>query len=822
MIVNLSWSPLNSGPFVYFLMPSRSFCLRSTQQSYMHLSQKFYESMKACGDLKLVPVARKIHAQLISTGLNSSIFLQNHLSNMYSFCGLIDDACRVFCDIGSRNVFSYNTMINGLASSGRIGEAKKLFDEMSERDSVSWNTMMSGYFCNGKSEDTIKVFASMIRDSASIPNLYSFSCVMKACGRLGYVKLALQLHGLVMKFDSGIDASIEKSIMDMYIKCRVLDYAERVFLRMPNPSLFCWNSMIYGYSNLCAVEKAVNLFQKMPEHNSVSWNTMISIFTQHGFWSETLRMFVEMWNRGFAPNSMTYATVFRACTRVYDLEWGTHLHARAVRMEPSLHVFVGNGLIDMYAKCGHLEYARRVFNSLIEPDAVSWTSLISGVAQFGLEEEALVLFNQMREIPIALDEFTIATVLGVCSGQKFLSVGEQLHAYTIKTGMESYVPVGNALVTMYMKCDNTHKVNYAFQLMPKKCIISWTLMISAFSQAGDVEKAWNCFSKMPERNIITWNSMISTFNQHGFPEDSLKLFNLMLWKGIKPDWVTFATSINACADLAMLNSGMQIAALTKKLGFGSDVSVANSIITMYARCGQVEEARKTFDSITIKNLISWNSMMAGYAQNGQGRKVIEIFDNMLKMKSEPDHISFVSVLSGCSHSRLVTEGKHYFISMIKDHCISPTHEHFACMVDLLGRSGFLEEAKSLIDGMPFKPTVDIWGALLGACRIHCNTKLAELVVRNLFELDVDISGSYTLLANLYSDSGKLDGVAGVRKLMREKGIRKNPGCSWIEVDNTINIFTVDDVNHPQIKEIYRVLEQIREKIENNGDYGEAV
>ncbi|KAK9270075.1 hypothetical protein L1049_025649 [Liquidambar formosana] len=506
---------------------------------------------------------------------------------------------------------------------------------------------------------------------------------------------------------------------------------------------------------------------------------------------------------------------------VYDMGWGSHLHGRIVRMEPSLDVFVGSSLIDMYAKCGHLNYARRVFESLTERNVVSWTSIIGGVAQFGFEEEALVLFNQMREVPVASDQFTLATVLGVCSSRNDIFLGQLLHAYTIKLGTESSVPVGNALVTMYAKCGNIQNANHAFALMPIRDMISWTAMITAFSQTGDVVKAREYFNKMPERNVITWNSMLATYIQHGFWEEGLKVYTLMLREGVKPDWITFATSISACADSTVLKLGNQIMAQAEKQGCGSNVSVANSVVTLYSRCGRIEEARKVFDSIVMKDLISWNAMMSGYAQNGQGRNAIEIFENMINMGCAPDHISYISVLSGCSHSGLVPEGEHYFNSMTKDHGIHPTSKHYVCMVDLLGRAGLLDQAKNLIDRMPLEPDAAIWGALLGACRIHGNTKLAEISANNLLDLDVEDSGSYILIANLYSDSGKLEGVADVRKLMREKGIRKNPGCSWIEVDNRVHVFTVDETNHPQIKDIYRTLEEIIKKIEETGSYVSA-
>lgn len=752
-------------------------------------------------------------------GLEASIFLQNHLLHMYSNCGLTGDAYRVFDSIEFPNVYSWNTMISGLTESGQMREAEKLFEEMPGRDTVSWNSMMSGYFHNGELEATIKVFLSMVQDCCCVPDPFSFSCVMKASAALGYLKLAFQLHGFAEKFHFGKDSTyVENSVIDLYIKCGAMDSAQKVFSKNRYPSLFCWNSMIYGYSRHGSIKKAIELFAKMPDRDTVSWNTMISILSQHGFGAETLNTFREMWIQGFRPNAMTYASVLSACTSVYDLEWGAHLHARIVRMEPGPDVYVGCGLIDMYAKCGCLESARRVFDGITEHNAVSWTSLIGGVAQAGFQEEALVLFNQMREVPVVLDQFTLATILGVCLSQKDISIGELLHALIVKLGLNSAVPVANALVTMYAKCGNIQKANQAFELMPIRDVISWTAMMTAFSKAGDAEKAREYFNKMPEKNVITWNSMLSTYMQHGFWEEGLKLFIQMLREGVNLDWITFATSISACADLVVVVLGNQMLALAEKLGFSCNVSVANSVVTMYSRCGQIEEAQKMFNSIVVKNLVSWNAMMAGYAQNGQGRKVIEVFEKLLDVGNVPDHISYISVISGCSHSGLISEGQYYFDSMTKDHGISPASEHYVCMVDLLGRTGLLEQAKNLVNQMPFKPNAAVWGALLAACRIHGNTKLAEFAVKNLLELDAEGSGSYCLLANIYSESGRLQAVTNVRKMMRDKGVRKNPGCSWIEIDNRVHVFTVDDTNHPHIKDVLTVLEDLMKQIEETKNY----
>ncbi|RHN78397.1 putative tetratricopeptide-like helical domain, DYW domain-containing protein [Medicago truncatula] len=792
--------------------------------SYMQISQKFYDAFKQCSFTHKSPhIARKLHAQLILSGLDSSLFLLNNLLHMYSNCGLTHDAFQVFQETHHRNIFTWNTMIRALVSSSRMSDAEKLFDEMPVRvkDSVSWTTMISGYSQNGFHSRSFETFSLMIRDTNDGGKNYdpfSFTSVMKACGSLGDSRLAIQLHALVSKLGFGMETCIQNSVVGMYVKCGDVDLAETVFFDIERPSLFCWNSMIYGYSQMYGPYKALQIFNRMPERDEVSWNTLISIFSQHGFGVQCLAMFVEMCNQGFSPNFMTYGSVLSACASTSDLKWGAHLHARILRMEHSLDLVFGNGLIDMYAKCGCLDLAKRVFKSLREHDHISWNSLITGVVHFGLGEDALILFNQMRRSSVVLDEFILPTILGVCSGPDYASTGELLHGYTIKSGMGSSAPVGNAIITMYAKCGDTDKADLVFRLMPLRNTISWTAMITAFSRSGDIGKARGYFDMMPERNIVTWNSMLSTYVQNGFSEEGLKLYVSMRSNGVQPDWITFTTSIRACADLAIVKLGMQVVTHATKFGLSLNVSVANSIVTMYSRCGLIKEAKNTFDSIDDKDLISWNAMLAAFAQNGLGIKVIDTFEDMLKTECKPNHISYVSVLSGCSHMGLVAEGKHYFDSMTRVFGISPTNEHFSCMVDLLGRAGLLEQAKDLIEGMPFKPNATVWSALLGSCRVHHDLRLAETAAKKLMELDVEGSEGYVLLSNMYSESGELDNVADMRKLMKVKGIRTSRGCSWIEVDNRVHVFTVDETSHPQIKEVYLKLEEMMKMIEDTGKY----
>lgn len=278
----------------------------------MTVSQNFCETMKACSSIR---VAKKLHAQLISTGFNASVFLQNHLLHSYSACGSIDDAHRVFSAIDSPNVFSWNAIIDALFDSGQIREAEKLFDEMPQKDSVSWTTMMSGYFRNGRPGQAIRVFTSTV----GVSDPFSLTCAMKACGSLGAIALARQLHSLVEKLDFSNYMPVQSSVIDMYIKCDAVVSAEKTFSRIPNPSLFCWNSMVYGHSKLYGAAKAFETFTRMPERDSVSWNTMISVFSNHGLGARSLASFVEMWDQGIRPNPMTYATALSSCASLNDM-----------------------------------------------------------------------------------------------------------------------------------------------------------------------------------------------------------------------------------------------------------------------------------------------------------------------------------------------------------------------------------------------------------------------------------------------------------------------------------------------------------------------
>lgn len=727
-------------------------------------------------------------------------------------CGSLADARDLFDEIPNRNVFSGNMMINGYCKVGMLCEAEKVFDEMPERDVTTWNTLMSGYHQHGKFREAVKLFTLMFSSVDCEANLFSFSCATKACSAFQCSKLSLQFLGFVEKTNLGRDLQVRQFLIDMFVKCGAYGIASELFGQMSNPNISCWNSLLLAYSKLHGVTHALDLFDKMPERDIVSWNTLISILLKSMHQREGFALFSEMHRDGTQPDSTTYTCMLSACASTSSLEFGRQLHAQIVKTVPRTDTFMHSALVNLYAKCGKLQSAKRIFDNKTDPNSASWTAIISGFSLHGYIDKSVKLFNEMRLKVLGTDEFTVASLISACYSSIGLCLGNQLHSLCLKKGLISAIVVSNSLIAMYAKHNIIGSAKSVFDSIPVKDIISWTTMITAYSQMGDVTHARDLFDKMPERNIVTWNAILGTYVQHGYEEEGIKLYRTMLREDkIRPNCITFVTLFKGCADMAAIRVGNQILNQSVKVGFDLDLTVANAIITMYSECGRIAEARQFFDSIVLKDLVSWNSMITAYSHHGMGMHAIETFELMLQNGFSPDCITYVAVLSGCRHSGLLEQGRHYFNSMTKIHKISPGLEHFSCMVDILGRSGLLEEAKGIIDNMSIKPTAEVWGALLANCKLHRNTELAELATRNLLELDSRDSGSYMLLSKVYADAGNSVESAGVRKLMRDKGVRKQPGYSWIEVQNKIHVFTADEGSHPQI---FAIKKELKELIEN--------
>jgi pentatricopeptide repeat protein len=563
-----------------------------------------------------------------------------------------------------------------------------------------------------------------------------------------------EIHGQIVKLGFESNVFVGTAVVDMYAKCGRVDVARQ-------------------------------MFDLMPVRNIVSWTAMVAGYAQNGQAEEANRFFNQIHQAGMKPNELTFVSVVNACAILMDLKFGKQVHAYMIRSGFQCQVSVCNAIVTMYAKCQTIEDALYVFDKMQERDLISWNAMIAGYAYNGRCEEALKLSFQMKQIGVKLNQFTYASILSVSSSLPAFEEGKQLHGHIIQTGFDSNAFVGSALVDMYAK-------------------------------SGSIQCARQVLDKMPEQDVISCNAMIAGYVQYGYGEEALKLFCQMQHTGLESDEATFASIVSACANLAVLEHGRHIHAHIFCIGFESSMSVVNALVTMYAKCGDIEDARKVFEKMIERDVVSWNAMIVGHAQHGDGVEALRLFDQMLLTGIRPDAITFLGVLSACSHIGLVDRGHYYFHSMRHEHNITPRMDHHACMIDLLGRAGCLDEAEDFINKMPFQPDVSIWVALLSACRVHGNIEIGKHVAQLLFDLEPQNTSSYVLLSNIYSAAGRWDDAAKVRKMMKDREVKKKPGCSWIEVKNRVHAFMSEDRSHPQIEEVHAMLNRLAGPMEEAG------
>lgn len=490
--------------------------------------------------------------------------------------------------------------------------------------------------------------------------------------------------------------------------------------------------------------------------------------------SKPLSFFCEMQREGIEGDQFTFATVIRACP---GLKQGKQVHSQIIKNGFEADYYVRASLVDSYAKSGEVDYARKVLGDILECNLVMCNAMIAGYAQNDQAEEAIKLFGQMNRASMKMDHFTFGSVLSAFADLAVVEYGKQIHAKIIKTRFELDDCVGNAVVDMYAKC-------------------------------GSIDDACQQFNRMHVRDRISWTALITGYAQNGRNEEALEQFCQMLQTNIKANQFTFASILSACASLASLEKGKQITAHVVKSGFETDVFVGGALIDMHAKCGSMEEAHKVFCKMPEHNVVSWTAMIMGYAQHGNAKYALQFFEQMQKAGMKPNHITFVGVLFACSHVGLVDEGYRYFDSMSRDYCITPRVEHYACMVDILGRAGQLEEAMDLINEMPFQHCVLVWRILLAACRVHGDIKLGKHAAERILELEPRDGPTYVLLSNAYAAAGKWNDAAQMRRMMNARAMKKEPACSWIEVKDQVHVFVVGDRSHPQTKEIYSKLQEL--------------
>eukprot|EP01018_Ginkgo_biloba_P001272 Gb_03435 [translate_table: standard] len=549
-------------------------------------------------------------------------------------------------------------------------------------------------------------------------------------------------------------------------------------------NLFLLNTIVSMYSKCGSMVDAHKAFDQMFKRNVFTWNAMIRGYSSNGQWEEALTLYHQMLREGLQPDNFTFPSVIQACAgRAPQL--GKEIHACVIKSGFESDIFVGNTLITMYAKSGCAEDACQVFDRMSHRNVVSWTSMIAMYVRNGQGDQAFKFFSQMQFEAVKPDSITFATVLAACAQFQALKEGKEIHDYVRSSSLESDLLVGNALVAMYAKC-------------------------------GSVVNARQVFDDMSQRDVMSWTAMIAGYVQNGSFNEGLKLFRQMQQTGTKPDLVTIASVLPSCARVAAQRQGKEIHNHIVRSGMEMNVFGGNALIDMYVKSGSIEDAQKIFDSMSERDVVSWTTMISGYGMHGYGENVPRFFNQMKQTGIQPNEIAFTAVIYACSLSGLVDEGWQFFHSMSQDYCITPKVEHYACMVDLLGRARHLDEAQAFIKRMPLKPTPIVWRALLGACRVHRNLRLGERVAEWLLELEPENVGNYVLLSNVYAATGRWNRVAKIRTMMIDMGLKRRPGYSWIEVKNRVHAFLVGDIWHPQSEKIYAVLESLAKQMEEAG------
>ncbi|CAN6551035.1 unnamed protein product [Malus baccata var. baccata] len=544
-----------------------------------------------------------------------------------------------------------------------------------------------------------------------------------------------------------------------------------------NPPEFLENDALQMYCECGSLSDAQKVFDEMLERNLVSWVIIISAYAQKGILKRAISMFSKMLESGIRPNASIFTSVLSSLTEDSLLELGKQIHSYVIRSEMSSNVSVETAIANMYVKCGWLEGARLVFDRMEERNAVVWTGLMVGYTEDEKPEEILELFAEMVRKSVEVDDFVFSIVLKACAGLQDLNMGRQIHGYSVKLGLDSDVSVGTPLVDFYAKC-------------------------------AKLESACRAFERIHEPNDVSWSAIISGYCQSGKFEECVKIFQSLITKDVTLNSFVYTSIFQACSAIADINLGTQVHADAIKRGLIVFLHGASALITMYSKCGRLDCAYRAFESIDKPDAVAWTAIICGYAYHGNASEALTLFNRMQDSGVKPNSVTFIAVLTACSHSGLVTDGKQFLESMSSVYHVEPTIDHYDCMIDIYSRAGQLQEALDLIKSMPFEPDAMSWKSLLGGCWIHRNLELGKLAAENLLQLDPEDTASYIIMFNLYASSGKWEEAAVYRRMMAERNLRKEIGCSWITVKGEKHRFIVGDQHHSQIEQIYTKLKEL--------------
>ncbi|CAI9088925.1 OLC1v1023385C1 [Oldenlandia corymbosa var. corymbosa] len=577
--------------------------------------------------------------------------------------------------------------------------------------------------------------------------------------------------------------------------------AREVFDELPRKSISSWNSIVSGYFNNNLPDEARRLFDRMPERNLVSWNGLISGFIRNNMLSEARKVFDEMPERNVVS--------WTAMVRGY-LDNGLVAGAEALFWKmPERNVVSWTVMLGGLIQEGRMEDAKRIYEMMPEKDVVARTSMIGGLCQEGLLDEARELFDSMPRRNV----FSWTAMISGYAHNGKVDLGRKLFEVMPEKNEVSW----SAILMGYINNGRIQEALELFESMPSQPIFACNSMILGLGQTGDVKGARRIFDSMRSKDDATWSAMVKVYERKGFELDALDIFRSMQWQRVKLNFPSLISVLTVCASLASLDHGRQIHANLLRSNFEDDVYCSSVLITMYMKCGDLMKAKQVFDRFSAKDVVMWNAIITGCAQHGLAEETLKLFHDMLSQGYEPDNVTFIGVLSACSYTGNIKEGKEIFEAMRSRYLVEPSNEHYACMVDMLGRAGRLSEAMDMINNMPMEPDAIIWGSFMGSCRNHMNQDLAELAARKLLQLEPENAGPYILLSNIFASKGKWRDVGKLRKNMRLRKVSKSPGCSWIEFDKKVHMFTGgENTPHPEHQLLIKKLEELSPLIKEAG------
>lgn len=645
-----------------------------------------------------------------------------------------------------------------------------------------YNSLIRGYASSGLCEEALLLFLRMMIDGVS-PDKYTFPFGLSACAKSRTIRDGVQIHGLIVRMDYAKDLFVQNSLVHFYAECGDLACARKVFDEMPQRNVVSWTSMICGYARRGFAKEAVDLFFDMMR-------------------SEDVR-----------PNSVTMVCVISACAKLEDLEIGEKVHAFIRSSGVEVNDVMVSALVDMYMKCNDNDTAKHLFEQYGARNLDLCNAMASNYVRQGLTKEALDVLSLMMDSGVRPDRISTLSAISSCSQLKNVLLGKSCHGYVLRNGFESWDNVSNALIDMYMKCRKQDTAVKIFDRMMNKTVVTWNSIIAGYIENGDVDAAWETFNTMPEKNIVSWNTIIGGLVQEGMFEEAIEVFRSMQSEeGVDADGVTMMSIASACGHLGALDLAKWIYYYVEKNKIQLDVKLGTTLVDMFSRCGDPETALSIFDGLANRDVSAWTAAIRAMAMSGNAERAIGLFDEMIEQGLKPDGVVFVGALTACSHGGLVQQGKEIFESMEKVHGVSPEEVHYGCMVDLLGRAGLLEEALQLIKSMPLEPNDVIWNSLLAACRVQGNVEMAAYAAGKIQVLAPERTGSYVLLSNVYASAGRWNDVAKVRLSMKEKGLRKPPGTSLIEIRGKTHEFTSGDESHPEMPQIEAMLDEVSREL----------